>query len=371
VKKYYSFAGQTVAMKDADFATDGFKYFLSDHLGSTSLVLKADGTILQQQRYLPFGQPRTMPPFATVTSTDLTYTGQRSLPNTGLMDYKARFYSPALGRFIQPDSIIPGIAKPQSWNRFSYVGNNPTKYNDPTGHMQESDPYEESDGVCDPGDTSCNWIPKPNDDYDTHCNNDPDCLNADDDVVINPDEELKEETNEQYTPEFLEYCVSHNFDPSCTPVLPQASCSLPILNAPGQSTTPTGCHLTGYHVEYQLSEFNKWRLALDIASFIGSFVPFLAVFCTPLAFLQCVALGETVNVAITFTSMAYNLTNGDLGSLTWDVAGEMLPELIGGGRIFPAVGALISLADMAEISEESKIVVSDYQPNFTPLPAMP
>ena len=81
-----------------------FKYFLSDHLGSISLVLDNDSNaILQQQRYLPFGQPRTMPPYATVTSTDFTYTGQRVLPNTGLMDYKARFYSPALGRFIQPE----------------------------------------------------------------------------------------------------------------------------------------------------------------------------------------------------------------------------------------------------------------------------
>jgi RHS repeat-associated protein len=135
-KKYYSFAGQTVAMKDADFATNGFKYFLGDHLGSVSLVLKADGTIIEQQRYLPFGQPRTMPPYAAVTSTDFTYTGQRALPDTGLMDYKARFYSPVLGRFIQPDTIIPGADNPQSWNRFSYVNNNPIAFNDPTGHKR-------------------------------------------------------------------------------------------------------------------------------------------------------------------------------------------------------------------------------------------
>ncbi|HAV77845.1 MAG TPA: hypothetical protein DCX53_10900, partial [Anaerolineae bacterium] len=81
-----------------------------------------------------FGAPRTTPSFAAVTSTDLTYTSQRDLPGTGLMDYKARFYSPALGRFTQPDTIIPGAANPQSWNRYSYVHNNPIRYNDPTGH---------------------------------------------------------------------------------------------------------------------------------------------------------------------------------------------------------------------------------------------
>jgi RHS repeat-associated protein len=134
VKKYYSFAGQAVAMKDAS----GFNYFLSDHLGSISVVLKANGNI-EQQRYLPFGGARVMPPYSGVTSTDFTYTGQRALPNTGLMDYKARFYSPALGRFIQPDTIIPDLPNPQSWNRFSYVRNNPLRYSDPTGHRECDD----------------------------------------------------------------------------------------------------------------------------------------------------------------------------------------------------------------------------------------
>jgi RHS repeat-associated protein len=52
----------------------------------------------------------------------------------GIMDYKARFYSVALGRFIQPDSIIPDQSNPQSWNRFGYVINNPLNLTDPTGH---------------------------------------------------------------------------------------------------------------------------------------------------------------------------------------------------------------------------------------------
>jgi RHS repeat-associated protein/uncharacterized repeat protein (TIGR01451 family) len=130
-KKYYSFAGQTI-MRDVQ----GLKYFLSDHLGSTSVVLDDDGTILEQQRYLPFGGVRTdlASPGFRITNTDFTYTGQRDLPDTGLMDYKARFYSPTLGRFIQPDTIIPKMADPQSWNRFSYVINNPLRYTDPTGH---------------------------------------------------------------------------------------------------------------------------------------------------------------------------------------------------------------------------------------------
>ena len=52
----------------------------------------------------------------------------------GLMDYKARFYSPYLNRFIQPDSLIPNIGNPQNFNRYSYVLNRPINNNDPTGH---------------------------------------------------------------------------------------------------------------------------------------------------------------------------------------------------------------------------------------------
>jgi len=68
--------------------------------------------------------------------TDFGYTGQRQLDAGmgGLMDYKARFYSPALGRFAQPDSLIPDPANPQAWNRYSYAFNNPVRYNDPSGH---------------------------------------------------------------------------------------------------------------------------------------------------------------------------------------------------------------------------------------------
>lgn len=50
------------------------------------------------------------------------------------MDYNARFYSPTLGRFTQPDSIVPDMTNTQAWNRYSYVNNSPIMYVDPSGH---------------------------------------------------------------------------------------------------------------------------------------------------------------------------------------------------------------------------------------------
>jgi RHS repeat-associated protein len=67
-------------------------------------------------------------------ATDRRYTGQRWEGSVGFYDYGARSYDPALGRFLQADSIVPNPANPQSLNRYAYVLNNPLKYTDPSGH---------------------------------------------------------------------------------------------------------------------------------------------------------------------------------------------------------------------------------------------
>ncbi len=76
-----------------------------------------------------------------------TFTGQYSYmddPTTQgveegfkLLYYGARWYDPALGRFSQADSIIPGAGDSQAWDRFAYVKNSPVTFNDPTGHYAE------------------------------------------------------------------------------------------------------------------------------------------------------------------------------------------------------------------------------------------
>jgi RHS repeat-associated protein len=146
VKKYYSMAGQTV-MRDSD---DSLKYLLTDHLGSISAVANQAGELLEQQRYLPFGEVRAIPD-SPIIATDFGYTFQRNLSGTGLMDYKSRMYSPQLGRFIQPDSIVPYPVFSQSWNRFSYVMNNPINFIDPTGHQN-----------CGPDNIYCGGLPENN-----------------------------------------------------------------------------------------------------------------------------------------------------------------------------------------------------------------
>jgi RHS repeat-associated protein len=69
--------------------------------------------------------------------TNYGFTGQYSDSYINLLWYGSRHYDPELGRFIQPDSIIPGPSNPQAYDRYSYVFNNPIRYNDPSGHAPD------------------------------------------------------------------------------------------------------------------------------------------------------------------------------------------------------------------------------------------
>jgi RHS repeat-associated protein len=106
---------------------------LGDHLGSTALTVNSAGAKYGELRYKAFGETRYT--FGT-TPTSFAFTGQRQESGLGLYFYNARWYDPGLGRFIQADTVVPSFADPQSLNRFSYVGNNPLKYVDPSGHTK-------------------------------------------------------------------------------------------------------------------------------------------------------------------------------------------------------------------------------------------
>ena len=63
-------------------------------------------------------------------------TGQWEEASLGFYDYGARPYDPALGRFLQADTLVPNPGNPQSLNRYAYTLNNPLRYTDPSGHRE-------------------------------------------------------------------------------------------------------------------------------------------------------------------------------------------------------------------------------------------
>ena len=126
MKKYY-YAGSTrVAMRTG---SSTLNYLLGDHLGSTSITTNSSGAYFAEIRYMPWGTARYI---SGTTPTTFQFTGQRLDNLLGLYFYNARWYDPLLGRFIQADTITPGGV--QGLDRYVYVGNNPVRYTDPTGH---------------------------------------------------------------------------------------------------------------------------------------------------------------------------------------------------------------------------------------------
>ncbi len=89
-------------------------------------------TEVGEVRYYPFGGRRAV---SGTIATDKQYTGQQLESLTGnIYHYGARMYNADIGRFISADTVVPEAGNPQALNRYSYVVNNPMRYNDPTGH---------------------------------------------------------------------------------------------------------------------------------------------------------------------------------------------------------------------------------------------
>lgn len=127
--------GQLVCTFDST-GTNVFQYYHPTVLTSTSVQTDTNGNPIQRFEYSAFGQSRyTQGTSAFAPSR--RYTGQVLDDDTGLYYYNFRYYDPQLGRFIQPDNIIPDLSNPQSWNRYTYCVNSPLRFTDPSGHEGE------------------------------------------------------------------------------------------------------------------------------------------------------------------------------------------------------------------------------------------
>ena len=105
----------------------GRRWFHADERGSVTAVTDGIGAVLGLNSYDEYGIPA-----ATNYSTRYSYTGQTWLPAFGMYYYKARIYSPTLGRFMQTDPI--GYGDGINW--YNYVGSDPVNFNDPAGHCR-------------------------------------------------------------------------------------------------------------------------------------------------------------------------------------------------------------------------------------------
>ncbi|WP_213766671.1 RHS repeat-associated core domain-containing protein [Caballeronia sp. dw_19] len=109
--------------------TTAKSWLYANQQGSIVALANVTGATTSSQAYGPFGETQGTP------TSRFGYTGQQYLAPLGLYYYKARMYSPALGRFLQTDPV--GYKADLNW--YAYVGNNPINLTDPTGLTPCSD----------------------------------------------------------------------------------------------------------------------------------------------------------------------------------------------------------------------------------------
>ncbi|MEG3085379.1 RHS repeat-associated core domain-containing protein [Sphingomonas sp. PB2P12] len=105
------------------YGPQGRSYLYADERGSVVATADDAGNATQILSYDEYGIP------GNSYSTRFQYTGQAWLPELGMAYYKARIYSPTLGRFMHTDPI----GYDGGPNLYAYTGNDPVNNTDPTG----------------------------------------------------------------------------------------------------------------------------------------------------------------------------------------------------------------------------------------------
>jgi RHS repeat-associated protein len=136
----------------------GLRYYHQDHLGSSSVMTDAEGTLVEETAFYPFGLPRHEHRLLQIEEA-YEFTQKERDQESGLHYFEARYLAGWLARFAtldpkyaHPDSLSGDdlgafLGAPQRLNLYAYVSGNPLKYWDPTG-LDEKSP-----GLVDTADT--------------------------------------------------------------------------------------------------------------------------------------------------------------------------------------------------------------------------
>jgi RHS repeat-associated protein len=123
-------------------------YYHQDHLGSSSVLTDADGRLLEETAYYPFGSPRHQY-VARESDEPYTFTQKERDAESLLYYFETRYLAASLSRFItidrkfanaevlSPADLAAYISEPQRLNLYAYCNNNPIRFFDPDGQDDE------------------------------------------------------------------------------------------------------------------------------------------------------------------------------------------------------------------------------------------
>jgi len=119
----------------------GYEYFYlhRDHLGSVEAISNRLGNFHSRMSFDAWGNRQQDNwtrgnPTVNYSYTKQGYTGHEQLDAHKLVHMQGRVYDPALGRFLSADPMVQSPYNTQSYNRYSYVFNNPLSFTDPSGY---------------------------------------------------------------------------------------------------------------------------------------------------------------------------------------------------------------------------------------------
>ena len=131
IQKYYIYGLGLLAQANADGSE--VRYYHYDPIGSTAALSSAAGVVTDQYLYDPYGNLNR---HVGDTENPFQFVGQFGVQNdeTDLYFMRARYYNPAMGRFISKDPIgfLGGS------HLYGYSDNNPVSNIDPSGHVLET-----------------------------------------------------------------------------------------------------------------------------------------------------------------------------------------------------------------------------------------
>ncbi|MES9868355.1 MAG: RHS repeat-associated core domain-containing protein [Sedimenticola sp.] len=146
--KHHIYAdGQLVAIhiEHQQGGADETRYLHYDALGSVDTITDGQGKVIERMSYDPWGKrrggdwriddPLNATQFHLALFTNRGFTGHEHIDELELIHMNGRVYDPEIGRFLSADPNIQAPQNSQSYNRYSYVLNNPLKYTDPSGYF--------------------------------------------------------------------------------------------------------------------------------------------------------------------------------------------------------------------------------------------
>ncbi|MEZ4662072.1 MAG: RHS repeat-associated core domain-containing protein [Caldilineaceae bacterium] len=121
ITKYYHLNRQLIAERQGST----LYYLHTDHLSSVALTTNTSCNVHSSEQYYAYGQRDRLGAGAALPTT-IDYTGQRR-DGSGLIYMNARYYDPAIGQFISPDTLVPDATSVLDYNRFMYAGPSPAQ----------------------------------------------------------------------------------------------------------------------------------------------------------------------------------------------------------------------------------------------------